>query len=98
MPKTTFLLILLCLIHVCFTIEENVTVKNDSSTIRGDMILTGEQEEFYFGNRTKKHSRTGLKDTRYRWPKYWHGFVLVPYIVDSSFCKFLLYQFKTIDF
>lgn len=87
-----FILIALPSFHTLPIVDE-VNVNGRSSLeygdkFQGDIVLTPSQEEMFNG--TGKGSRTGLLDTRYRWPKNTAGQVIVPYTFLSSagFSKF----------
>jgi hypothetical protein len=57
---------------------------------QGDIELSPEQEEIFMANSSSKGSRTGIVDTRYRWPKNTQGQVIVPYYIFSwHFSEFL---------
>lgn len=49
---------------------------------QGDIILTPEQEDIINGN--TRGARTGLLNTRSRWPKNSSGYVIVPYTFQSA--------------
>jgi hypothetical protein len=71
---------------------------------QGDIALTAAQERFFFSDDTDDYedgdggdnedrrvfTRTGIIDTKYRWPKNSTGFVNVPYVIDANakYCEF----------
>lgn len=67
---------------------------------QGDMNLTPEQEQFYASNSSNDDedtgesygllTRTGIINTKYRWPKDASGKINVPYKIDSAagYCEF----------
>lgn len=85
-----------------FMFHPNATRKLENGEFfQGDMVLTPEQQRFYDGiddgeeesetdDADGLFTRTGVLNTKYRWPKK-EGKVVVPYKLnnDAKFCEFL---------
>lgn len=87
-----------------FMFHPNATRKLENGEFfQGDMNLTPKQRKFYEGSDDDEEevedqgdggeegilTRTGILNTRYRWPKNKEGKVLVPYKIsnDAKYCE-----------
>lgn len=80
-----------------FMFHPNATRKAENGEFfQGDMVLTEAQQRFYEGDDVEDENevdgiftRTGVLNTRYRWPKE-SGKVIVPFKInnDAKFCEF----------
>lgn len=72
------------IVFMIVTLEANPILKSlETGIFQGDIILTPDQDE-YLHNPSVKQARTGLLETRYKWPKNQDGFVLLPYTISDA--------------
>jgi hypothetical protein len=76
----------LCVLSLMNAAPVEESVGEYGNHYEGDIILTPEQEEAIEKN--GRDGRTGIIDTRRRWPKV-NGLVYMPYVIDSQsgYCK-----------
>lgn len=87
-----------------FMFHPNATRKLENGEFfQGDMVLTEAQQRFYDGDDENEEendeneaeglfTRTGVLNTKYRWPKK-EGKVIVPFKIsnEAKFCEFLIF-------
>lgn len=83
--------LILSLIIVCISGESVSEIKDslqnevnleEGNHFQGDVVMTDEQLKYMRGS--KKLSKTGLVNSRYRWIKNALGQVIVPYYLEPS--------------
>jgi hypothetical protein len=92
-----FLFFIVTLIGLCncnvIPEVENKTIEDyevNPDLYQGDIELSEKQKKEFFGDEeNQKNKRTGLIDTRYRWPKNAQGNVILPYVLDNAYSKWI---------